>query len=337
LESKVSVVIPTYNRAKLIVNAIESVLAQTHPVREIIVVDDGSTDNTAQVLERYLGAQPRLREIVRYFSQPNQGQSVARNKGVKEASGEWIAFLDSDDQWRPEKLELQLSALRKFEGKCQACFTDLQFVNDPHAKSSVFQARGEEKREPMGMVSDSVRLVLDRHQWIKPVWIQTVVTRTDLARRVGGFDPRIRGYGEDDDFIFRLACKTGFCFVNKVLVLVDRSPTCERHAGPSALWDEVEFGLGQSQYRFEKHLRLSQAMAPHVRRLVLRDLRSVHSAWANWYLERGEIAKAREAASIALKYQWSWGVAAKFFLLYATPALARRWVLWKHAEAGQQG
>jgi len=134
LESKVSVVIPTYNRAKLIVNAIESVLAQTHPVREIIVVDDGSTDNTAQVLERYLGAQPRLREIVRYFSQPNQGQSVARNKGVKEASGEWIAFLDSDDQWRPEKLELQLSALRKFEGKCQACFTDLQFVNDPHAK-----------------------------------------------------------------------------------------------------------------------------------------------------------------------------------------------------------
>src|ERR1700753_1936926 len=98
----VSVVIPTYNRAGLIATAIESVFAQTYPNLEIIVVDDGSVDGTADVFRDLdqassssWGKVPRIR----YLYQKNMGQSCARNTGIAAAQGDWIAFLDSDDYW----------------------------------------------------------------------------------------------------------------------------------------------------------------------------------------------------------------------------------------------
>jgi glycosyltransferase involved in cell wall biosynthesis len=104
MSAKVSVVIPSYNRAHLLPRALESVLAQSRPADEIIVVDDGSTDETAQlVADRYPG--------VRYLHQDNRGVSAARNRGIAAATGNWIALLDSDDSWLPRKLERQLAAL----------------------------------------------------------------------------------------------------------------------------------------------------------------------------------------------------------------------------------
>ena len=96
--SGISVVIPVYNRQEYIGFALESVLKQTRPADEIIVVDDGSTDCTAEVVASYGDA-------VRYFYQPNSGVSAARNTGIKHAARSWLAFLDSDDRWHPEKLE----------------------------------------------------------------------------------------------------------------------------------------------------------------------------------------------------------------------------------------
>src|SRR5208283_3848938 len=98
MNPKISVVIPTYDRAVKVQRAIESVLAQTLPGLEVIVVDDGSTDGTGGVLAEKFGDQ------IRYFAQTNQGVSVARNKGIEEARGQWIAFLDSDDFWEKDKL-----------------------------------------------------------------------------------------------------------------------------------------------------------------------------------------------------------------------------------------
>jgi glycosyltransferase involved in cell wall biosynthesis len=95
---KISVVIPTYNRGYIISRAVNSVLNQTFLPYEIIVVDDGSIDNTKQVLTAYL---PKIK----YVLQENQGVSVARNKGISTATGEWIALLDSDDEWLPDKLQ----------------------------------------------------------------------------------------------------------------------------------------------------------------------------------------------------------------------------------------
>lgn len=103
---KTSVIIPTFNRENLISRGLDSVLAQTRPADQIIVVDDGSTDGTATLIrKRYPG--------VLYLYQDNQGISAARNTGIDMASGDWLAFLDSDDEWLPQKLEKQIEALRQ--------------------------------------------------------------------------------------------------------------------------------------------------------------------------------------------------------------------------------
>lgn len=102
----ISVVIPAYNSAQCIGRAIDSVLAQTFVDYEIIVVDDGSTDNTAEIASQYGNK-------INYIYQDNGGASAARNTGIKAAQYEWIAFLDSDDEWLPEKLELQMGLLER--------------------------------------------------------------------------------------------------------------------------------------------------------------------------------------------------------------------------------
>lgn len=104
---KVSVVIPTYNRARLIVEALESVFCQTFRDLEIIVVDDGSTDGTEQALRGY-------QDRIRYVYQPNRGVNAARNRAIDMARGEYIALLDNDDLWRDDKLALQVSLLDHF-------------------------------------------------------------------------------------------------------------------------------------------------------------------------------------------------------------------------------
>lgn len=100
----VSLIIPTHNRAHTLPRALDSVLAQTRPADEIIVVDDGSTDGTAELIHTHY---PQ----VRYVRQPNRGVSAARNAGIRAATGDWIALLDSDDAWQPRKLERQLATL----------------------------------------------------------------------------------------------------------------------------------------------------------------------------------------------------------------------------------
>lgn len=106
LPNRVSVIIPTYNRANLVCRAIDSALAQTHPDIEIIVVDDGSTDDTAERLAIY-------DQRIRVIRQPNAGVGAARNSGIALAGGEFIAFLDSDDDWLPWKLSAQIAAFQQ--------------------------------------------------------------------------------------------------------------------------------------------------------------------------------------------------------------------------------
>ena len=102
----VSVIIPAYNAELCIGRAIESVLRQTAPVHQIIVINDGSTDNTEEVVKGY-------RAQVTYLRQENAGQSVARNKGIAAATGNWIAFLDADDEWLPTKNQRQIELLKR--------------------------------------------------------------------------------------------------------------------------------------------------------------------------------------------------------------------------------
>lgn len=106
--SLVSVVIPNHNYAAFVTEAVESALAQTHRNLEVIVVDNGSTDNSLQVLRRFGNR-------IRLIAQENRGQSGARNRGIEESRGEWVAFCDADDAWLPRKIELQLAAATRPE------------------------------------------------------------------------------------------------------------------------------------------------------------------------------------------------------------------------------
>jgi len=118
--SKVSVIIPVYNRANLILRCLNSVFSQTYYPFDIIIVDDGSTDNVKEVLIPLI----KNRKII-YFFQENKGQGAARNLGAKHAKGDWLAFLDSDDEWYPNKLETQLKEANNF--KYGLIFTDAQY------------------------------------------------------------------------------------------------------------------------------------------------------------------------------------------------------------------
>lgn len=153
----VSVVIPTCNRAPVISRAINSVLTQNRPPEEVIVVDDGSTDDTRQVIESsYAGK-------VKYIYQRNGGVSCARNAGIRQAKGDWIALLDSDDEWKPEKLELQLAALAR-EPSYDFCHTNEIWIRNgirvngmlKHEKSGGFIF---EKCLPLCVISPSSALI----------------------------------------------------------------------------------------------------------------------------------------------------------------------------------
>ena len=121
MQSDVSVVIPAYNAAHYIASAIESALAQTTAPREIIVIDDGSTDDTRAIVERFGGD-------VRYVIQQNRGVSAARNNGIDQSRSKYVAFLDADDTWLPVKIERQIAALNAAQGR--ASYTAHLVVDD---------------------------------------------------------------------------------------------------------------------------------------------------------------------------------------------------------------
>jgi glycosyltransferase involved in cell wall biosynthesis len=117
-----SIIIPTFNRCKLLNRALNSVFNQTYSDYEVIVIDDGSTDDTAEMLQKNF-------THLRYSCQSNHGVSAARNKGLELAKGEWVAFLDSDDEWLPQKLEKQISLL-KAKPDYKICHTEELWIRN---------------------------------------------------------------------------------------------------------------------------------------------------------------------------------------------------------------
>ena len=308
------------------------------PVSEVILVDDGSFDGTSELLPAYIAENPAWRERVRYFRQQNQGPNVARNTGINHAKGEWLAFNDNDDLWLPQKLEWQFRALEQFKDQCGACITDAWFMNNPDMKMTLFQLAGKQHRESIGLIPDPLKYMLDRNstEGIHPVWLQNLIARTELVCKVGGFDPAFR-FGDDDDFAFWLGCETKFCFVNMPLVVIDRTPKAERHVGASKNWDDADFRLRMAQSRMEKRLRMSEGLPAEIRRMIRRDLAAVHSGWANWFLQKGEHGKAREAVTEAAHLYLTPNLAVKWALIRLWPKLARKAVALREGRRSDNG
>jgi glycosyltransferase involved in cell wall biosynthesis len=195
---EISVIIPTYNSAAYLAQAVDSVLAQSHKDLEALVIDDGSADDTEQVMRRY--GLP-----VRYLRQANQGVAVARNRGIEESRARWIAFLDADDTWLPHKLERQMAALRESPG-ARACYSAFTVV------SSDLDAIGVRRSPREGTALEDLVL---RGNVIGSIC--TVVCDRALFDRTGGFDPALSQCA-DWDMWLRLAVHTDFLYIDEPLV-----------------------------------------------------------------------------------------------------------------------
>ncbi|HMJ08789.1 MAG TPA: glycosyltransferase [Pyrinomonadaceae bacterium] len=198
---KVSVIIPNYNYDKYISKAIDSVLAQTYTNIEIIVVDDGSIDNSLSVLEKY-GDQ------ITVLKQQNQGVSPARNAGVAHSSGEYLAFLDADDIWLPEKLERQME---RFLGSPE--------VGLVHCSMTFIDGDGN----PSGNATNGIEgRVAEKILLFEGVGIIGAGSTGLVSRKafdeVGGFDP-MQTTAADWDFSYQVATKYEIAFVPDELVL----------------------------------------------------------------------------------------------------------------------
>jgi GT2 family glycosyltransferase len=314
----VSVVIPTYNRAPETIAAIRSVLAQTYRHIEIIVVDDGSTDNSPETIQRFIDQMAGEHPAIFLIREPNQGPSVARNSGIAKAIGEYIAFLDSDDVWVAEKLELQLQALEELRNECAVCFTDACCINHSGMGVSSFRGHGKHYEQTVG-VDRAATISLATS--FSGFWVSSLLVRSDVIRKIGGFSPDIL-FAEDRDLHFRLSLVSPVAYVNKQLIVTDRKPsppgsTCRP-------WDKLEVQFGQQQRMLEKWLTLGPVLPPGIYKAVERNLGGVHSHWATWYLENNRYSEARLAVSRAVKHKPTFGITMKFVLTWLAPALAKR-------------
>lgn len=202
---KVSVILPTYNRAGILKKAIDSVLAQTYPEFELLIVDDGSTDDTADVVRGY--ADDRIRYV---YTELNRGAAAARNYGIAEASPDasYIAFEDSDDLWHRDKLEKQL---REMERQPEAGFCYHKIAYD---MGGGYRAILPDERLPVEKKRGDIyaQLLYDNL-----VDCPSMLIRREFLEQIGGFDEMLKAL-EDYDLALRLAKSASVAFVNEILL-----------------------------------------------------------------------------------------------------------------------
>jgi glycosyltransferase involved in cell wall biosynthesis len=200
--STVSVVIPTFNRRDYITIALDSVLAQTYKDYEIVVIDDGSSDDTKEVLKPY-------QETIRYFYQENRGISGARNRGIRESRGDYIALLDSDDYWLPEKLKCQVDRIREEPG-CGMVATRCSSI----APDGTFRKKNRPGKSGW-ILNDIFRANFIRTSSV-------LITRTCFDT-VGLFDESLPEC-EEYDLWLRIAKQYPIAFINEPLTVYTDNP-----------------------------------------------------------------------------------------------------------------
>jgi glycosyltransferase involved in cell wall biosynthesis len=274
MQASVSVVIPVFNRAALVVRALESVYAQSRTPREVIVVDDGSSDGTSEMVsERFPGA-VCLRE-------KHRGVSAARNVGIRSARGDWIALLDSDDEWLPTKLERQLDALAR-QPRFHLCHCDEIWMRDGrrviprkrHAKSGgwIF-----EECLPLCAISPSSAMI-----------------RRSVFAELGLFDEELPAC-EDYDYWLRFCSRHPVLYVDEQLVV--------KHGGHDDQLSRRIWGL--DRFRIRALIKVLEAghldeRATVAARRVLEEKARIFAAGAR---KRGRGSEAREMLRVAEQYR----------------------------------
>ncbi|MGZ5030570.1 MAG: glycosyltransferase family 2 protein [Methylobacter sp.] len=203
----VSIVIPTYNRARLLPAAIESVLGQGYPNTEIIIVDDGSTDETQEVLSGFGNR-------INILTQENKGAAAARNHGIRSSKGDIVAFLDSDDLWLPTKLERQVALLEKTDRSVPCCLCNIQLAYSDGRVGSSFDLSLIRPSIEEGLWVNVLEVLATRFI----LFNQSVAIRREALEKVGGYDENYL-YMEDHDLALRLALLGPWAFIQQPLVI----------------------------------------------------------------------------------------------------------------------
>lgn len=248
----VSVITASYNMAQFLGPAIESVLAQTYSNLEHIVIDDGSTDDTESVVRKLAEKDDRIR----YFYQPNAGQTVAKNHGLKEAQGDYIAFVDADNMWVPDKLERQMKFFESCPSNVGVHYSDVQLIN---GKGELVHTPYEKKH------SGKITRPLLMNNFVK---FNTVLIPRRVLDDVGFFDEEL-SMGIDYELWLRISVDYDFHHTPENLVLY-------------RIWE------GQMSHRTLKRIEngkliLKKFFEAHGSMLSERDIRR---AWAQLYTGR---------------------------------------------------
>ena len=270
---EVSVVIPTYNRSRYVIEAIRSVLAQTRPAEEVIVVDDGSTDGTARLIAEEFPE-------VRLLRQENAGVSAARNLGIRSARNDWIAFLDSDDRWLPRKLERQQSLLER-DASLRVCHTDEIWIRDGRRVNP-----GKRHAKPSGRIFRQCLPLC----CVSP---SAIVVHREVFDRVGDFDTGLPAC-EDYDLWLRI-----FRYYDAGLV---PEHCVVKYGGHEDQLSRRYWGMDRFRVRALTRLMESEPLEGEDRDACIRMLQRKCGVLANGMRRRGNLAMASKYENLAQRW-----------------------------------
>ena len=267
---KITAILPTWNRAEWLEKSIQSVLDQTFGDFELVVVDDASKDSTAEIIERYSG---KIRTIV--FSE-NRGVSAARNAAIKNSDSEWIAFLDSDDFWHPDKLQKQI-AQTKMRPACPLHFTDEIWIRNG---VRVNPKKKHQKKEGW-IFQPSLALCL-----MAP---STVILRRELFEVHGLFDENLP-VCEDYDLWLRLTAQHPVALLNEKLMT--------RHGGHADQLSRSDWGIDRYRVQSIQKILKTESLRPEDRTAAIRMLIEKCGILAKGFRKRGNLKEVEKYEKI---------------------------------------
>ena len=255
----VSVIIPTYNRKNLLKRALHSVISQTFVPQEIIVVDDGSSDRTKDwVSERF--------PDVRYIYQDNSGVSSARNAGIKEAKGSWIAFLDSDDEWMPNKLEQQKRVINSFQ-EAWLCHTNEIWIRNG--------VRVNQMKKHQKYGGDVFENCLD----ICRISPSSVLIKKEVFEMVGLFDESLK-VCEDYDLWLRITAVLPVIFLDQPLII--------KYGGHTDQLSRVDSGIEKYRIKSLEKILSSNSLSNSQSKIAISQLMKKLKIFSNGLEKRNK-------------------------------------------------
>ena len=283
MPSLVSVIIPAYNAEQFIEQTIQSVLGQTHPCLEIIVVDDGSTDRTQEVLKKFDGK-------VHCLLQQNKGPSAARNAGIQAAQGDFICFLDADDLWSPEKLEVQLAFMEANPDIALVC-SDYEEFNEEAIVLSSFLAEKHHMFPTCPIVAGPLDNAFEKLVFENFVGTPTVMLRKSCLEKAGVFDEEIRSV-EDRDLWLRISAWYRIACIPQIF--------CKKRVHQMNVSKQTELALRGKIRVLEKNWKLFPQLVPD--RMWRTHLAEAYCQLGYLLLEKNQRKAALKAGMLSLKH-----------------------------------